>query len=111
MGPERLEKGNKTMPANHEGKDGNMDPASRQPRAIYEIQVQGELDPEWEAWLDGLAVAPVPGSEQLAATTLTGSVPDQAALRGLLCRLWDLNLTLISVRLVKPDGEKERASD
>jgi len=78
---------------------------------MYEIKVRGELDPGWEAWLDGLAVALVPAGEQPASTTLTGLVPDQAALRGLLCRLWDLNLTLISVRRVEAGGGEERGND
>jgi hypothetical protein len=41
------------------------------------------------------------------STTLTGPVADQAALRGLLCALWDLNLTLISVARIETGGKPE----
>jgi hypothetical protein len=77
------------------------------PRAIYELQVQGELDQSWEAWFSGLIVRVTHASEQPPTTTLIGPVADQAALRGLLCELWDLNLTLISVRRVEADGKED----
>lgn len=75
--------------------------------ATYEIEVLGQLDREWEAWLDGLALTLNPAGEGSGTTTLVGPVSDQAALRGLLCRLWDLNLTLISVRRVAVFGKDE----
>jgi hypothetical protein len=81
------------------------------PRAIYEIQVQGELDPDWEAWFDGLAVTLTYASGQPLTTTLTGPVADQAALRGMLCKLWDLNLTLISVRRIEVDDKEDEVDD
>jgi hypothetical protein len=80
-------------------------------RAIYEIQVQGELDRNWEAWFNGLAITLSYASEQPPTTTLIGPVADQAALRGMLCRLWDLNLTLISVRLIEEDGKEKHEND
>jgi hypothetical protein len=58
----------------------------------YRIQIEGQLDEDWSAWFDGLAIA-VEGN----VSTLTAADLDQAALRGILCRLWDLNLVLISV--------------
>ncbi|MFN2218839.1 MAG: hypothetical protein ACK2UA_09550 [Anaerolineae bacterium] len=58
----------------------------------YRIQIEGQLDKDWSAWFDGLAIA-VEGN----VSTLTAADLDQAALRGILCRLWDLNLVLISV--------------
>ena len=75
-------------------------------RAIYEIRIEGELDPSWKQWFEGLDVKLTGTDEPRRATTLTGPVTDQAALRGLLCKLWDLNLTLISVRRVQA-GQKE----
>jgi hypothetical protein len=72
------------------------------PRAIYEIRVQGELDRSWEAYFNGLAITSTHTAES-PTTTLVGPVIDQAALRGLLCMLWDLNMTLISVRRLEPD--------
>jgi hypothetical protein len=72
---------------------------------LYRIQVLGRLDEDWSTWLDEMTMTCDSG-----VTTLTGSVADQAALRGILARIWDLNLTLISVHLVgADDGEKEEA--
>jgi hypothetical protein len=84
-----------------------MNLSHNHPRAIYEIQVRGELDRDWEAWFNGLAVTITYASEQPPTTTLIGPVADQAALRGMLCKLWDLNLTLISVRRVEADAKEE----
>lgn len=64
----------------------------------YCIVIEGELDPGWSNWLNGLSV--VPGSGEPATTTLAGPVRDQAALRSLLNRLWNMNLTLVSVNRV-----------
>lgn len=75
--------------------------------AIYEIRIQGELDPGWKQWFNGLAVTPSQTGGQPPATTLVGPVADQAALRGILCRLWDLNLTLLSVRRIEAGTRKE----
>lgn len=60
--------------------------------AKYQIIVQGRLDESWSEWLDGMTLAFEHG-----VTTLTGTVADQSALRGVLSKIWDLNLTLISV--------------
>ena len=62
--------------------------------AVYEIRVEGIVDPRWSDWFDGLSVSAAGENETLIA----GIVADQAALRGLLEKVWDLNLTLISVR-------------
>jgi hypothetical protein len=73
-------------------------------QAIYEIKVQGELDQSWEVYFKGFAVTSGSSGEQASSiTTLVGPVIDQSALRGLLCKLWDLNLTLISVCRLEPD--------
>ena len=77
------------------------------PEAVYEIQVQGELDQDWQQWFNGLTVTPSRTSDQAPVTTLTACVADQAALRGMLCKLWDLNLTLISLRRVEAGDDKE----
>jgi hypothetical protein len=78
--------------------------------AIYEIRIEGELDSSWNQWFSGLDITLTDTGEQRPTTTLTGAVADQAALRGLLCKLWDLNLTLISVRRVQA-GKKEVFQD
>ncbi|MBN1135251.1 MAG: hypothetical protein JXM73_01610 [Anaerolineae bacterium] len=83
-----------------------MSTVNRQ-RAIYEIQVQGELDRGWKQWFDELAVVTTYTGERQPTTTLLGPVADQAALRGILCKLWDLNLTLIAVHRVTADEKEE----
>jgi hypothetical protein len=62
---------------------------------VYQIKIEGILDPRWSSWFDGMTV--LQESENPGITTVTGSVADQAALRGILNKLWDLNLTVISV--------------
>ena len=64
----------------------------------YEIRVEGLLDSRWTAWFEGLAI----GSDD-SQTVISGPVADQAALRGLLNRVCDLGLVLISVRRLGPD--------
>jgi hypothetical protein len=59
---------------------------------IYQIRMQGRLDESWSGWFSGMAIT-VDGD----TTTLTGAVVDQSALRGVLTKLWNLNLVLISV--------------
>ena len=78
-----------------------MELAGNDPGTFYEIQVQGELDSGWEEWFDGFSVSVQHASKQSRSTTFHGPVADQSALRGILCKLWDLNLTLISVRRIE----------
>ena len=59
----------------------------------YEIKIKGHLDQRWSDWFAGLNLTYLEGD----ATLLSGPLPDQAALHGLLERVRDLNLTLISV--------------
>ena len=59
----------------------------------YEIRIRGHLDSCWSDWFAGLKLAHLEGNETLLSVPL----PDQAALHGLLERVRDLNLTLISV--------------
>ncbi len=64
---------------------------------IYQIKVQGRLDESWSDWFDQMAIT----QEDSHNTTLTGSIVDQAALRGVLFKIWDLNLRLVSVMLLE----------
>ena len=69
------------------------------PPGRYEIRVKGVLDSRWSAWFDGMRVT----NDEPGETTLTGPVADQAALHGLLAKVRDLNLPLLSVRRLGPD--------
>ena len=63
----------------------------------YRIRLKGHLDPKWSDWFEQMVV-----STDEADTFLTGPVADQAALHGLLIRIRDLNLTLLSVECIEP---------
>jgi hypothetical protein len=66
----------------------------------YEIRVRGVLDPRWSEWFEGLRVE-ADGPD----TVLSGPVLDQAALHGLLAKVRDLGLPLLSVNQVGPEGD------
>ena len=74
---------------------------------IYEIRVQEVLDRQWEAWLAPLAIVNGPNGE----TILTGPVDDQAALHGLLMKLRDLNVTLVSINSAEPGARLSEQTD
>ena len=77
---------------------------------VYQIRLKEKLDQRWSAWLGGLMVI----HEANGETVLTGEVVDQAALYGLLSKVRDLHLTLISViplETVSPStGERKEES-
>ncbi|MFL7810031.1 MAG: hypothetical protein ACK2VD_00735 [Anaerolineae bacterium] len=73
----------------------------------YEITVKGTLDAKWSDWFSGMAVAVDALEDGRSLTRLTGQVSDQAALRGMLIKLWDLNLTLISVTCAEAQEESD----
>ncbi len=66
---------------------------------VYQIRVKGHLDLQWTDWFEGLTIT----LEDNGETLLTGSVVDQAALHGLLKKVRDLGMPLISVTRIKPD--------
>ena len=72
----------------------------------YEIRITGHLDARWAALFDGLALT----READGTTLLTGLVTDQAALHGLLQRVRDLGVPLVSVNRADPDLEADPAS-
>jgi hypothetical protein len=79
------------------------EPQSREPDR-YTITVTGHLDEDWVDWFEGAVdLDPVryANRQGVPVTILTGFFADQAALRGLLCRIWDLNLTLVGAVRVK----------
>jgi hypothetical protein len=59
----------------------------------YEIRIEGILDQRWSSWFDGLSITSEPGG----MTVIAGPVVDQAALHGLLVKVRDLGLPLVSV--------------
>lgn len=67
--------------------------------AIYQIRLKGHLGLHWADWFDGLTIT----LEDNGETLLTGPVADQAALHGLLKKVRDLGMPLLSVVGVKPD--------
>jgi hypothetical protein len=59
---------------------------------IYQIRISGHLDARWSDWFGGLVISATPNE-----TLLSGPIADQAALRGVLEKIWDLNLVLLAV--------------
>ncbi len=70
--------------------------------AQYEIRIEGILDERWTAWFEGLHVQSA-GNQ----TVISGRLPDQPALHGVLAKIRDLGVCLISVRRLDPDGPEK----
>lgn len=68
----------------------------QEPEGVYRIRVRGVLDERSSDWFDGLAITPQANGE----TLLEGPVRDQAALHGLLIKIRDMGLPLLSVRRI-----------
>ena len=66
---------------------------------VYRITIKGHLDSEWSDWFDGLTIILVDNGE----TVLTGPIVDQTALHGVLIKIRDLGLPLLSLTRVEPD--------
>ncbi len=77
------------------------------PCGRYEIRFSGHLHSRWAGWFDGLTVT----DESDGTTVVRGHVADQAALHGLLRKLHDLGLPLLSVTRTGSDGPKASAPD
>jgi hypothetical protein len=73
---------------------------------IYLIRVKGHLDDDWADWFDGLTIANQPNGE----TVLSALIADQAALQGLLTRIFNLGLPLLLVRLIDPTDLPDKLS-
>ncbi len=71
---------------------------------VYEIRLKGHLEARWEQWFDGLSIT----LEENGNTLLSGPLADQAALHGILKKVRDLGLTLLSVNSVEPDTKEVR---
>ncbi|MGD9048872.1 MAG: hypothetical protein PVF77_12530 [Anaerolineae bacterium] len=91
---------------------GEKPNTGQQQPANYQIQIQGQIGPRWLNWFDDLASTVDTSDDGATITTLTGPVVDQAGLRGILNRIWDLNLTLLSVtRTDRPSPGHQQTSN
>jgi hypothetical protein len=72
-------------------------------QVMYHIKVRGKLDDRWSEWFSGLTITAE--SESPPVTALVGEI-DQAALRGILNKVWDLNLALVSVNPIEASGSE-----
>ena len=70
---------------------------------VYQIVVKGHLDSEWSDWFDGLTITMVDNGE----TILSGPIVDQTALHGVLIKIRDLGLPLLSLVRIEPERENE----
>lgn len=77
---------------------GSVRKANQAP--IYQIRLQGHLDQKWLAWFDGLTIT----LEDNGDMCLTGAVIDQSALHGLLKKIRDLGLPILSINRIESDG-------
>ncbi len=67
---------------------------------FYKIRIKEQLDPQWAAWFEGFTLIGLEDGEML----ISGPIRDQAALHGVLAKIRDMNLTLISVeQMADPD--------
>jgi hypothetical protein len=82
--------------------------ASSHQKRYYRIIVEGRIDPSWSEWLDDFQLDSKKEGGSMYLTTISGIVTDQPALRGLLNRLWDLNLVLRSIQQVGPTDYLEK---
>lgn len=80
-------------------------PGAQSP-ACYEIRVDGVLGKRWAAWFESLQVSSDGGE-----TVICGWLPDQPALHGVLVKVRDLGLTLVSVRRLAPGGDTTPGPD
>ena len=76
----------------------------------YRIELAGKIDSSWSETLGGVELTSRIEKNGMQVTIVTSGMIDQAALRGLLIRLWDLNLSLRSIRPVEPEKRKTRKS-
>lgn len=87
----------------------NQPPAEKHTR--YQITVLGLVNGTWSEWFNGMEIISSKQADGTYITFLRGAVADQAALRGILNRLWDLNATLVAVQLVPPPKDEEISED
>ena len=72
-------------------------------QGLYEIKVKGHIDEAWSAWFEDMAIKTGFAEDGTPVTTFTGPIIDQAALHGVLGKIRDINMPLISVNQVEID--------
>ncbi len=80
-----------------------ISPKSQTSPIIYQIRLEGHLNCQWTDWFDGLTII----LEENGESVLTGPVIDQAALYGLLKKVRDLGVPLVSLARIKPEPPDE----
>lgn len=85
---------------------GHVPNSGRHGGGWYEIRFEGHLDPRWSAWFDGMALS----NNSDGTTAIRGPVADQAALHGLLQKVRDAGLPLVSLIPVDPDHPQPPAA-
>lgn len=82
-------------------------PNSQENGGVYEIKIKGLLDDHWGQWFEGMTLKQVENGEiGQMCTLITGPIADQPALHGLLAKIRDLNLVLISVYRINFETNK-----
>jgi hypothetical protein len=76
-------------------------------RAVYQIRIKGHLGPQWSDWFEGMITTPQVNGD----TVVTGLVIDQAALHGLLRKVRDLGVPLLSITEVQPDQQDPQETE
>lgn len=73
----------------------------------YQITVRGALDPDWSDWFNGFEIYTTMDASGTCITIMTGVITDQVALRGVVNKIWDLNLELVALyKSSDPSGPK-----
>ncbi len=89
------------MTAKKQNASASDKPNSAENGGVYEIKIKGHLDEHWRQWFEGMELRNVTnGDTGQECTLITGPIADQPALHGLLAKIRDLNLALISVRKI-----------
>ena len=93
-----------TAPAQRMSDHRDPETDTSQP-SVYQIRLKGHLDGQWQDWFGGLTIT----LEDNGETLLSGGVSDQAALHGLLRKVRDLGMPLVSVQRIVPGEADARA--
>jgi hypothetical protein len=76
-------------------------------QGVYEIKVKGHIDEAWSSWFEDMAITTGFAEDGNPVTTFTGLIVDQAALHGVIAKIRDIHMPLISVNQVDMDSKDE----